>query len=196
MILIFALLAAAQPGDAVLDDYAATVAGNFSTAAQHAADPRYDLAEARVARLWPERADGVWVYQEQRIAANGQSLAVYFQRIGHISLAGDGRLHRDNYAINDAGRFAGYGAPGYAGPAPAPADLGAPGCPNTIERVARGFYTASSDCDQSHYKGAARLQSRSIITPDTYANWDRGFDAAGARVWGPPSGGYLFVRTR
>ena len=27
-----------------------------------------------------------------------------------------------------------------------------------------------------------------------YVNWDRGFDAEGAHVWGPADGGYIFEK--
>ena len=40
------------------------------------------------------------------------------------------------------------------------------------------------------------MLSLAIIAPDTYANWDRGFDTAGVPVWGPTDGGYLFRRVR
>ncbi len=201
-LLAAALLAAAPvvPADPLLGADAQSSVGWFSTAAQHDADSRYDIAEARISRLWPEAADGVWLYQEQAIinrAGLGEAqarAAPYFQRVGHITRRPDGRLWRDNYPLQNPARFAGLGQPGYAGPQPTRADLGEAGCGNLITPIAAGHFTATTQDCANRYKGAATMVSLAIITPDTYANWDRGFDAAGVRVWGPADGGYLFRR--
>ena len=66
--MMMAMLVAGQASaDPVLDAYLATSVGGFSTAAQHAADPRYDLAEANIASIWRDATDGVWVYHEQAL---------------------------------------------------------------------------------------------------------------------------------
>lgn len=197
---MFVLMMGLLLADAGLADYAATVTGHFSTAAQHDADPRYDIAEAEVVRIWPERQDGIWVYQEQTILNRAgitpaaAKLSPYFQRIGHIIVQPDGSLLRENYEIRDRGRFVGLWRPDYQGARPTPDDLGPAGCANYITRVAAGHFTAVTKACENHYKGAAAMLSLAISAPDTYANWDRGFDAAGARVWGPAEGGYLFRR--
>jgi hypothetical protein len=183
-----------------LEDYAAAAIGMFSTQAQHEADARYDEVEARIVRIWPERTDGLWLYQEQAVLTRvGMSReaarsAPYFQRIGHVRVREDGLLVRDNYPLVEAGRFVGLGAAGYAGPVPAPADLGPAGCANIIQPIAAGHFVARTENCANSYRGAVSMLSLAITTPDTYANWDRGFDGAGQRVWGPESGGYVFRR--
>lgn len=201
--IVGALLAATQAtADPLLDAYVTSSVGGFSTAAQHAADPRIDVAEAQIARLWPESTDGIWVYHEQALVNRpgmteaAARAAPYFQRIGHIVRRPDGSLWRDNHSIKDAKRFVGLGQPGYAGPRPTRADLGEAGCANIITSVAAGHFTATTSGCANTYRGAASMRSLAIITPDTYANWDRGFDAAGGRVWGPVDGGYIFRRIR
>lgn len=199
MALLVATPAAADP---MLDAYVVASVGSFSTAAQHAADARYDVAEAHVARIWPDDADGIWVYHEQALVDRpgmtraAARAAPYFQRIGHVVRRPDGSLWRDNYAIRNPGRFVGLGQPRYAGPQPTLADLGDVGCANIITPVAAGHFTATTQGCANHYRGAVSMLSLAIIAPDTYANWDRGFDAGGARVWGPAEGGYLFRRVR
>jgi hypothetical protein len=201
--IVGALIAATQAAaDPLLDAYVTSSVGGFSTAAQHAADPRYDVAEAHIARIWPEAGDGIWLYHEQAIINRAgmteaaARAAPYFQRIGHVVRRPDGSLWRANYTISDARRFVGLGQPGYAGPRPTRADVGEAGCANIITPVAAGHFTATTSGCANTYRGAVSLLSLAIITPDTYANWDRGFDAAGGRVWGPADGGYIFRRIR
>ena len=203
LVIVAALLVATQSrADPLLDAYVATSVGRFSTATQHATDPRYDTAEAHVSRLWPEDGTGVWVSHEQALIDRpglteaAARAAPYFQRIGHVVRRPDGSLWRDNYTIKAATRFIGLGLPGYAGPQPTRADLGHAGCANIIAPIATGHFTATTSGCANSYRGAVSMLSLAIITPDTYANWDRGFDAAGTRVWGPADGGYVFRRIR
>jgi hypothetical protein len=188
---------AALPADRLLADYATHATGRFSSAAQHRADSAYDEVEAHVVRIWPERTDGIWLYQEQAIltgVAPGAAPRPYFQRVGHVTAAADGTLRRDNYTIKEALRFTGLGRAGYGGPMPTPGDLGPAGCHNILEYVSAGFWTGrTEDCANSH-RGASRMISRAILARDRFVNWDRGIDAEGAHVWGPRTGGYVFDR--
>lgn len=192
--LLAAVSAAAAPADPMLADYARIATGSYTSEAQHRADPRYDIVEAQVTRIWPERTDGVWLYQEQAIVNRpGMSpeqarAAPYFQRVARIARAADGTLRRDNYALTDPKAV--VGKPG----AITPAMLGPAGCHNVLERVAAGYWTARTVNCANGYKGAVEMRSLSVQTETVYANWDRGFDAQGARVWGPADGGYVFVK--
>ncbi len=193
------MLAAPATADPLLDSYARTVIGTVSTRNQHESDPRYEIAEASVARIWPTAGDGLWLYQEQAIVnrpgqteAHARS-APYFQRIGHVTPTATG-LRRDNHSLRDPARFIGLGHPGYSGPQPTRADFGPAGCLNIITPIAPGHFTATTENCANSYRGATTMLSLAISTPDTYANWDRGFDAAGVRVWGPATGGYIFRR--
>lgn len=192
---MFLLLAAAAGLDPALEDYAATVTGTFSSAAQHARDPGYDEVEARIVRIWPERTDGLWLYQEQavltrpdmdRAAARARP---YFQFVARVVMLEPGVFRRDNYRIRDGARFAGARVAALT-----PADLAEPGCHNRIERVAEGVYVGATESCANAWRGAASLRSLSVATRDLYANWDRGFDAEGRRLWGPAAGGYRFAR--
>ncbi|MFN3945113.1 MAG: chromophore lyase CpcT/CpeT [Allosphingosinicella sp.] len=198
-LLAAALLTSAAAPDPLLDDYARVAVGAFSSAAQARDDRRYDEVEARVVRLWPDRTDGLWLYQEQAIVGGSGAPPrasrdrPYFQRIGHVYRLPDGRLRRDNYVLAEPARFVGYGRRGDVA-APTPADLGPAGCHNVIERVAAGHFIArTEDCANSH-RGAAYMIGLAIKTADVSVNWDRGFTADGSRVWGPEEGGYIFRR--
>jgi hypothetical protein len=183
----------------LVDAYANAVIGRFSSAAQHRADPRYAEVEGAIVRIWPDRADGIWIYQEQAILSGAADRdaarrAPYFQRVSRLHDRGDGTIGRETFTIRDPARFVGLGQPGYAGPAITPADLGEGGCPLIVESAGHGYFTGSSgSCPNSH-RGAVSMRSVSVVAGERFVNWDRGFDAEGRLVWGPEAGGYVFDR--
>jgi hypothetical protein len=191
----------ADTGDRLLDDYAAAVTGTFSSARQSQEDRRYDVVEAEVVRIWPQRTDGLWPYQEQAIlpvtgaAAGASKEKPYLQRVGHVYRLPDGRLRRDNYVLKDPARFVGFGRRSSV-KEPQAGDLGAAGCHNLVEPVSAGHFVARTEGCRNGYKGAVSMTSIAISTPDRYVNWDRGFDGSGNRVWGPEGGGYIFERVK
>lgn len=199
--LMLALLAAAptaQPDLAA--DYAAVAVGSFSSQAQHRADPAYDWAEARVIRIWPDRTDGIWLYHEQAIiSVNGltpdQARArPYFQFVARINVLAPGVLRRENFRLKDPAAWRGLQAGDARLATLGPADLGPASCHNRLEVVSRSTFIGRTESCANNWRGAVRLDSVSVTSPDAYVNWDRGFDAAGNRVWGPAHGGYEFRR--
>lgn len=193
---LHALLLAAGTGDPALEEYARLAPSSYTTAAQAKRDSRYNVVEAEVVRIWPERTDGLWFYQEQAILnraglSTAQAKAQpYLQRIARVHRETDGRLRRDNHVIRNAAAFVGRPS------ALKFEDLGPAGCHNRLERVAEGYWMARTENCANSYKGAIELRSISVQTADTYANWDRGFAADGKPVWGPTDGGYIFVKKR
>lgn len=179
-------------------EFARLSLGSFTSAAQAAADGRYDVVEGEYHLLRSERDGAVqWLYQEQAIIRGDRAAAKakpYFQRVARITLQPDGTLTSESFALKEPARFVGFGQPGYAGPTPTEADLGPPSCPARIERVAAGHFIARIDDCPNAWRGAVRMTSARVVTPDGFANWDRGFDAAGRQVWGPADGGYIFRR--
>ncbi len=201
MLALALLAAAAVASDVPLaEDYATSAIGHFSSEAQHAADPRYDWAEARIVRIWPARTDGVWLYQEQAIVSAPGLLPAearrrpYFQFVARLTQIGPGLLRRDNFRVLDKAKWLGMTPTDVRQAALTPADLAAPSCHNRMEQVALGVWTGRTESCTNAYKGAAWMQSLSVTTHDSYINWDRGFDAANSRVWGPAAGGYKFLR--
>lgn len=196
--LIVLAATAAQP--TLAEDYAASAAGNFSSEAQHRADPRYDWVEARVVRIWPERTDGVWFYQEQAIVntpgltPDAARRKPYFQFVGRVTQIGREVLRRDNFRVKSGAAWLGMTSGDARLASLTPADLAEPGCHNRLEKVSTGVFTGRTESCTNAYKGAAGMQSLSVTMADVYVNWDRGFDLAGNRVWGPEGGGYVFRR--
>lgn len=200
-LLALALALQSSPAEAPLAEaYAAQVIGSYSSVAQHRRDPRYDEVEARVVRIWPERTDGVWLYQEQVIinqpglSAEQARARPYFQFVVRVTLHSNGILRRDNFRVSDRARWVGMTASDGRLAALSPADLEPASCHNRIELVSPGYWTARTESCTNSYRGAAYMESRSISTPTGFVNWDRGFTASGEHVWGPRWGGYVFDR--
>lgn len=198
LLLTLCVAAHAQQGHALAEEYAALMVGSFSSARQAASDPRYDVVEAHIVRIWPDRTDGVWLYQEQALLGRAGAVDAsarrrpYFQRIVHLQEVGPGLVRTTTYPIVAPERLVGA----WRSPERIEPDaLGASGCTGLASRIGEGFWRGeNADCPNS-YRGAVRVTSQSLRTADAYANWDRGWNAAGEQVWGPSSGGYVFDRT-
>lgn len=179
-----------------LDAYAAQVIGSFTSLEQSRGSDEHSEVEAEIVRIWPERTDGVWLYQEQAIMDMPQlgKARPYFQRIGHVYRDADGRFRRDNYELTDPKAFIGAYADPSRFAALSPDQLGEQGCHNILTPIATGYWLSSVENCANDHRGAAQMFSIGIAEPDGFANWDRGVATDGSHVWGPPSGGYIFRR--
>lgn len=191
--------ASAEPDAA--SDYAALVEGSWSSEAQ-SADPGFDWVESETVRVLSDRTDGVWLYQENAILADQQGRDAepwakdrpYFQVVIQLRALGRDAVHTTTYRLETA--EARSGAKGvWRDPSRAfdPAWIGGVACMGEVWRIATDYWQGAAECPNT-YKGGAKVDSRSIRTPDAYVNWDRGFDVSGQQLWGPVSGGYIFKR--
>lgn len=198
---MFSSLSAAEPS--YLDELTAMTVGSFSTIDQARRDSRYGVAEAEIVRIWPERRDGVWMYQEQTLL--GETAATvdpamkakpYFARVIHSVEDKPGVVTRTVHRLKAPDKALGA----WKTVAPlrrlTPDDLLSSECTITVERVAEKMWRSTSAKCPNAYKGAAFALSLGIAVDGQYANWDRGFSADGAQVWGPSSGGYIFKRVK
>lgn len=188
-------------GGAYLDELTSISVGGFTTLEQARRDARYGVAESEIVRIWPERTDGHWLYQEQALLGEtagaidpSKKAAPYFARVIHSVEISPGVVERSVHRLKkpDAAR----GAWNAQSPLArlTPDDLLASECKILVERVAEKMWRAQSEKCPNAYKGAAYALSLGVSTDGRYANWDRGFSADGAQVWGPSTGGYIFIR--
>lgn len=196
--------ATAVPGASDTDpasEFAAIAAGSW-TSREQSVDPRYDWVESETVRILAHRTDGVWLYQENAILASSSDEVPsadakdrpYFQIVIQLQSIGPEAVHSTTYRIETPEARAGArGLWKSEGEGFDASWIGGAACMNEQKRVAEGFWTGEAHCPNT-YKGAVKVDSRSIRTPDSYVNWDRGFDAEGQYVWGPVSGGYIFLR--
>ncbi|KAA5805463.1 hypothetical protein F1654_05660 [Alkalicaulis satelles] len=179
------------------EELAGILIGEFTTAEQSLTEG-WGYVESRLVRVWPEREDGVWLYQENAWLGDNPGDAdysvrqrPYFQRLVQLVAIDDHTVIRTIYSMTDPASVVGA----VHAPERIEADqLGAPNCSGEVNRIAAGWWIADFPNCPSNLRGAVRTRSQSIHTPDGFANWDLGLTAGGERAWGPTGGGYVFRR--
>lgn len=182
---------------AIAEAFATQMSGSWTSATQ-SAHPAYDWVESEVVRIWPDRTDGVWLYQENAILGTdatapqepGAKERPYFQVVIQVQPLDAHTVYTTTWRVADRTSARG----GWRSAASFQRSwLGEPSCPGMMREVAAGYWEGGAECPNS-WRGATRVLSRSVRTPETYVNWDRGLDGAGNHVWGPRDGGYVFTR--
>ena len=168
--------------------------GSFSSAAQAEADKEFFDIRLEMARIWPDRRDGVWFYVEQAVAAALDR--PYRQRVYRVTHVGDDVYESRVYELADA--KAAIGAWKQAEPL---VDLSPD---ELVERDGASIYlrdrgehyegsTLGRMC-KSNFRGASYATSEVTVHPDRLVSWDRGYDDDGKQVWGAVKAGYIFVK--
>ena len=182
---------------ASVDEVAAWMVGDYSSAGQAAKDPsNYKAVVLHMAPIWRDRTDGRWIYVEQAMA-DAQDKP-YRQRIYRIIPVPGGKVESVIYEL-----------PGnplqWAGAWRDPARLNAldpgilsvrPGCAVVLGYAGPGVLQGSTngrDCG-SVLRGASYASSEVTLTATELNTWDRGYDAGGTQVWGSTKGPYRFMK--
>lgn len=168
--------------------------GSFHSARQAASDSNYYNISLEMARIWPERTDGFWIYVEQSVTNRKDK--PYRQRIYHVKEEEDSTYRSVMYAFDSASRYAGW----YTRPE-AFHELSASqlqlleGCDVILTANSAGTHftggTHENDCKNSWGK-ANYATSEVQLTDSTLISWDRGYDSTHTRVWGAEWGPYVF----
>ena len=198
--LVVLVVACALPGtrdgngsSADVAEVAAILSGRFSSAAQAEADPEYFAIRLTHVPIWRDRDDGPWLYVEQ--AAESSLDRPYRQRVYHL-VAVEGGVRSDIYTLpGDVTEFVGADAAAFAHLGPDSLEL-RDGCAIHLSRTSADHYagaTRGQGCT-STLRGASYATSGVTVLADRLVTWDRGFDDAGAQVWGAVDGPYVFVR--
>jgi hypothetical protein len=181
-------------GDSHLVRLAAWMTGDFNSARQAKADPDYFDIRLRMARIWPERSDGCWLYVEQAVATAQDR--PYRQRVYQVTHVGGDLYESRVFELPDPKKR--IGAWKKAAPL---ADLEPDalvvreGAAIILRRKGERFVgsTLGRLC-KSDFRGAAYATSEVEVTAKAILSWDRGFDADGKQVWGAEKGGHVFDR--
>ena len=181
---------------ASVDEAAAWMAGDYSSAAQAAKDPaNYKAVTLHMAPIWRDRADGRWIYVEQAMADSQDK--PYRQRVyclkdhaGEVQsmvfeLPGDPLAYAG--AWKDASRMNAL-MPSLLTPRD--------GCSVYLKRGSDGSWSGGTRAQacESTLRGAAWATSEVTLTRDRIESWDRGFDKDGKQVWGATKGPYIFLK--
>lgn len=176
--------------------YMETSLGEWSSKAQ-SADEDYSWVASQKWQMLPDADNGIWIYQENTILGDNPDAEAsdnpppYFQVAIHFRDLGDGVLHTTTHRVSNrmaAREFARGDVSDFD-----QSWLGEVACMGRIQQIADGFWQGTATCPNG-YKGGVKVESRSVMAPDYFVNWDRGFDADGKHIWGPVSGGYIFKR--
>lgn len=167
--------------------------GSLSSREQALADSEYFDIRLHMLPIWPDRDDGRWLYVEQAVAV--AQAEPYRQRVYRVSAREDGTIESAVYELPDPLRFA------LAWKDPSKLDalrhedlVRKDGCEVLLRQAEPGRFvgaTGEKTCP-SDLRGASFATSEVEITEAGVRSWDRGFDQAGAQVWGATKGGYSF----
>ncbi len=193
------LLAAASCGTARIGDegllrLTGWMTGSFASTEQAKADPDFLDIRLRMVRIWPDRADAVWLYVEQAVA--GAEERPYRQRVYRLTRVAADLFESRVYELPDPRACVGA----WRDPAPLAAlapDALVPreGCEILLRD--RDDHFAGSTLGrlcESDLRGATWASSEAAVTATTLLSWDRGFDDAGGQVWGSAKGAYRFLK--
>ncbi len=183
------------PAYATLATLAELMTGSFSSAAQSAADEDYFDIRLEMARIWPDRKDGYWLYVEQAAASNLER--PYRQRVYHVEEDKDGSFRSEVYSIPDPLRFVGdwKKKDPLVGLSRDSLEI-REGCAVILRLNPDGLFAGGTDdaACKSTLRGASYATSDVVVGEDRIESWDRGFDATGNQVWGAEKGPYIFNR--
>lgn len=183
------------------EDFAADAVGIWINADQSSL-PDYDFILSELTRLDMPDAEGVWLLQQNWIlgpqALDGkvrrEGKSPYFQIAIQLRDFADGSLNTSTYRLTSDGKAASLRIMPGSVASFEREWLGPLVCMGRVQKLAHGFWEGTANCPNT-YKGSVRVDSRLLRAPDTWVNWDRGFDANGKHIWGPASGGYIFKRS-
>lgn len=182
-------------GDADLQDLTSWMTGSFSSETQSLDDDDFFHIELHMTRIWPDRADGVWLYVEQ--AAADSADRPYRQRVYHLRRVGEDLFASSVFTFHDPLKYAGAWALDSPLTDLSPSDLEErEGCTIYLVRRADGAFEGSTlgRLCTSNLRGATWASSEVVITADGLVSWDRGWDDDGKQVWGAEKAGYRFDR--
>ncbi|MBI2511212.1 MAG: chromophore lyase CpcT/CpeT [Opitutae bacterium] len=178
-----------------LDRLATLLTGTFSSADQAVADKNYRHAVLHAVHIWPERADGPWLYVEQALPeALDQP---YRQRVYQLATAPTGSLEARVFTLDNPIKATGA----WQKPEPL-ADVSLEhiafneGCTIFFRAMPDGSFVGSTRGNgcASDLRGATHATTDATLTSEQIVWWERGYNASGRQVWGNPTGGYLFKR--
>lgn len=169
--------------------------GSFSSEEQSKNDTDYFDIRLHMKKIWPDRADGKWLYVEQAVADYSEK--PYRQRVYCIIQTGSNSFESAVFTLNEPLRFTGVWQNGNPLSGLTPDSLTVrEGCTVYLTLINDTTFQGSTKDNNclSERSGAKYATSEVIITKDEIISWDRGFDENGIQVWGAEKGGYIFKR--
>jgi hypothetical protein len=193
---LFAIVPSASAADdPVLDRLGSWMTGSYSSAAQADGDPEFRHIVLHMARIWPDRSDGVWLYVEQAVAEAADR--PYRQRVYHVRRVGEDLFASSVFTVSEPRELVGA----WHQDQPL-AELGPEhltpreGCTIYLVERSDGAFEGSTlgRLCRSTLRGATWASSEVVIDDNGMTSWDRGWNDAAEQVWGAEKAGYRFDR--
>lgn len=170
------------------------ITGEFSSAEQAQKDDSYNNALMNNVQIWPNAANGAWVYSEE--ALNSDTESPIKQRIFFISEISDSEFSIDVYNLPNKEEYVGA----WKNPE-AFSEIGVfdlkfkDGC--TLFLFYDGFqYSGQTNKETcpNDFEGATYSMSSIIVVPDEIHIWERGYAEGEKLKWGSAKGPYLYKK--
>ena len=192
-LLISGTMRAAEP--TVVEHLAVFLTGSFANADQARGDQNFRSTVLHVAPIWTDLKDGPWLYGEQALAdAPDHPFRQFIYRLG----ARPGQqVEIQIFDLPDPIAATGsWREPARLNQLRPDQLIPRPGCNVLLEMRAGGTFhgeTQGTACASS-LRGASFSRMEMTVSNLEITTWERGFNAAGAQVWGSVHGGYRFKR--
>jgi CpeT protein len=184
-----------KPNTQTVNRLASLMVGVYTSREQALKDPEnYRDVSLHMVRVWPERADGPWLYIEQALSTIVDR--PYRQRMYRLVARPNGTIASEVYTLPEEQRFVGAWKDIGRFAALKPDSLiPRSGCAVVLKPQANGWAgsTVGRECPSDLY-GAKFATSEVRVTGDRLESWDRGYDQNGEQVWGATEGPYVFLR--
>lgn len=177
------------------------VEGSYTSTQQAAADPDKEYKEMRlhIKRIWKNRSEeeGLYYYIEQALVSN--PLHPARQGVYKLWLRPDDKIESVMYALRRPGLVVGQWEDKEALVSLTPDSLVLrTGCALVMYQTTAGEdgfrgITDGRECTDPR-QGAAYTTTDLTVSPTQVIWWERGFDLTDKQVWGPKSGGYIFLK--
>jgi hypothetical protein len=194
-LLLIGLVSAGRAADATPETLATRMTGSFSNEEQARSDFTYHHVVLHIARIWPNRPDGPWLYVEQ--ALGDAPSQPYRQQVYQLAAVADGAIEIRVFTLPDpVAMTAGWREPSrFAALAPTGLRPCA-GCTLRLKPQPDGSMKGATEgrACPSEIHNAAYSTSDLTVTGHGIMLWDRGFSDIGTQIWGPPNSGFEFRR--
>lgn len=178
-----------------IEHLAIFLTGSFSSADQARGDQNFRAATLHITPIWPDRADGPWLYLEQALV--DAPAHPYRQLVYQLARRPDDTLTVIVFELPDPIAATGAWKDSSLFSKLSPANLlPREGCALVLRLQPGGTFqggTEGTGC-LSGLRGASYSIVEAVISNLQIVTWERGYNAAGAQVWGSIHGGYVFRR--
>jgi hypothetical protein len=192
-LLLFVSRGSAEPS--TLEHLAVFLTGSFSSVDQARGDQNFRAATLHITPIWTERSDGPWLYLEQALA--DAPAHPYRQLVYQLASRADDTLTVHVFELPDPIAATGAWKDSSLLSKLTPANLiPREGCTLVLRLQPGGTLkggTKGAGCASS-LRGASYSTVETTISNLQIVTWERGYNAAGAQVWGSIHGGYVFKR--